>query len=54
VAAKLFEEYDGPIFGAGRVVSGHSLKHVTAAVSCYFILRMLQVRHAVAPEAATR
>jgi hypothetical protein len=54
VAAKLFEEYDGPIFGSVRVVSGHSLKHVTAAVSCYFILRMLQVRHAMAQEAVTR
>lgn len=54
VAAKLFETYDGEIFRVGGVVSGHSLKHVTAAVSCYFILRMLQVRHAVAPEAPAR
>ncbi|MGC2618337.1 MAG: hypothetical protein WA414_04795 [Acidobacteriaceae bacterium] len=54
VAAKFFETYDGEIFGAGHLVSGHSLKHVTAAVSCYFILRMLQVRHAVAPELAAR
>jgi hypothetical protein len=54
VAAKLFETYDGEIFGAGRVMSGHSLKHVTAAVSCFIILRMLQVRHAVTGETAAR
>ena len=44
VAAKLFELLDGPIYGAGHVVSGHSLKHVTAGVACWWILRMLQAR----------
>ena len=46
VAAKLFEYFDRQIYLSGKIVSGHSLKHVTAAVSCYLILRMLQVRHA--------
>jgi hypothetical protein len=46
VAAKLFEFYDAQIFDWDRVVSGHSLKHVTAAVSCWWVLRMLQVRRA--------
>lgn len=44
VAAKLFEMFDGPIYGAGHVVSGHSLKHVMAGVACWWILRMLQAR----------
>jgi len=44
VLAKLFETYDYPIFNSGHIVSGHALKHVTAAISCGFILRMLQVR----------
>ena len=44
VAAKLFEQCDYQIFRAGNIVSGHSLKHATAGVACYFILRMLQVR----------
>ena len=44
VAAKLFESLDRAIYSLGEIVSGHSLKHVTAAISCYLILRMLQVR----------
>jgi hypothetical protein len=47
VAAKLFEIFDYQIFGWGHVVSGHALKHVTAAVACIWILRMLQVRQPV-------
>jgi hypothetical protein len=45
VAAKLFELYDRAIYNLGHIVSGHSLKHVTAAISCYYVLRMLQTRH---------
>jgi hypothetical protein len=48
VAAKLFESFDRQIYLLGKIVSGHSLKHVTAGISCYLILRMLQVRHAIA------
>ena len=46
VMAKLFEYFDKPIYSFAHV-SGHSLKHITAALSCYWILRMLQHRHAV-------
>ena len=42
--AKVFEAADHPIFNLGGVVSGHTLKHVTAAVSAYWILRMLKLR----------
>jgi hypothetical protein len=42
VAAKIFEVYDYSIYRhLGHAVSGHSLKHVTAAVACYWILKML-------------
>jgi hypothetical protein len=45
VAAKLFETFDDSIYRhLGRAVSGHSLKHVTAAVACFWILAMLQHR----------
>ena len=44
VAAKLFEAYDYPIYNFRHFVSGHALKHVSAAISCCFVLRMLQVR----------
>jgi hypothetical protein len=42
--AKTFEAADHPIFSAGHVVSGHTLKHIAAAFSAYWILRMLQRR----------
>jgi hypothetical protein len=42
--AKILEAADRPIFSAGGLVSGHSLKHVAAAVSTYWILRMLKLR----------
>jgi len=44
VAAKLFEVLDKQIYSFTRVVSGHSLKHLTAGIACYWILRMLQHR----------
>jgi hypothetical protein len=46
--AKLFEAADRPIFALGRIVSGHTLKHLAAAVSAYWIVRMLRLRRAVA------
>jgi hypothetical protein len=42
--AKAFEEADKPIFRAREIVSGHTLKHIAAAISAYWILRMLQRR----------
>ena len=47
VAAKLFEVYDSQIYGLGEFVSGHSLKHVTAALSCFWILLILMKRCAI-------
>jgi hypothetical protein len=42
--AKGLEAADRPIFNMGGIVSGHTMKHVTAAVSAYWILRMLKLR----------
>ncbi len=42
--AKGFEAADRPIFAASHLVSGHTLKHLAAAVSAYRILRMLRLR----------
>jgi hypothetical protein len=44
VLAKVLEILDKPIFELGHVVSGHTLKHLAAATSGYWILRMLQKR----------
>lgn len=44
VAAKLFEALDRPVLGLGHVASGHSLKHLAAAVAGLVVCRMLWLR----------
>lgn len=46
--AKGFEAADRPIFKMRGIISGHTLKHIAAAVSAYWILRMLKLRAPVA------
>jgi hypothetical protein len=43
--AKILESLDRQIFSLGHVVSGHALKHLAAALSAYWILRMLKRRN---------
>ena len=45
--AKIFEYFDAEVFAFGRLVSGHMLKHLAAAVSAYWILRMLKARRPI-------
>lgn len=48
--AKALEHFDARVFEAtGRVVGGHALKHVVAALATYVIVRMLK-RRGVKPE----
>lgn len=42
--AKLAEIGDRSIYGLGQVISGHTIKHLLAAGSLYWILRMLRKR----------
>ncbi len=44
VLAKILEHFDGQIFQTLAVISGHSLKHVAAALGVYFYWRYLRVR----------
>ena len=44
VMAKLFEGLDRQIFRVGGFISGHTLKHLAAAIACYLVLRMLMLR----------
>jgi hypothetical protein len=44
VLAKIFEALDKQIFSLSEMVSGHTLKHLAAAVACYLVLRMLKLR----------
>lgn len=47
VIAKLCELLDKQIYSLGGMVSGHTLKHLFAGLSAYWILRMLWLRRAV-------
>ena len=42
--AKVFELLDREIFALAGVVSGHTLKHLTAAIAIWWLLRMLKKR----------
>ena len=44
VLAKVVEVLDSEVFAIGRIVSGHTLKHIVAAVAAFWILRMLRHR----------
>jgi hypothetical protein len=52
VLAKLLETFDGQVFAAGHIVSGHTLKHIAAALAGYWLLRMLQERRIKGAEGA--
>jgi hypothetical protein len=56
--AKVFEFADKPVYSAGGLLSGHTLKHLAAAAAPFAILRYFQVRQPVAavgqPEGAGR
>jgi hypothetical protein len=47
--AKVLELGDSAIFSAGHVVSGHSLKHVSAAAGVGFLVAALKRRHPLGP-----
>ena len=43
-AAKVAEMLDAPIYALGGIVSGHTLKHLLAALAVWWLLRMIQLR----------
>jgi len=47
--AKVFEIADAKVFAVGQLVSGHTLKHLAAAVATLLIIRMLRLRGPVTP-----
>jgi|SRR5215469_5353234 len=47
VLAKVLEILDKPIFSLGHIVSGHTLKHLAAALAGYSILRMIRRRRPI-------
>ncbi len=49
VLAKVLEETDRQVFALSHAVSGHTLKHMSAAAAGYWILRMLKKREVLLP-----
>jgi len=45
--AKLLEFYDGAVYSAGSILSGHTLKHLAAAAACFAVLRYFQSRQPI-------
>ena len=45
ILAKTFEVLDRQIFSVGHIVSGHTLKHLAAALGVYWVFHMLARRH---------
>ena len=45
--AKVAEVLDAWIYALGGIVSGHTLKHLIAAIAAYWLLRMLRRREAI-------
>jgi hypothetical protein len=44
VAAKFLEFFDREIMALGQIVSGHTLKHIAAALAGFMLCRMLWLR----------
>jgi len=44
VLSKVLETFDKELLAVGHLVSGHTLKHVAAAIAGLFVLRMLLLR----------
>ena len=47
VVARLVEVFDSAIYAAGGMLSGHTLKHLVAALAAFWVLRMIRLRRAV-------
>ena len=52
VLAKVFETFDRSFFDLGHLLSGHTLKHLAAAVAGLFVCHMLLRRSLCAPSLA--
>lgn len=48
VVAKACEFLDAEIYALGGIISGHTLKHLTAAMALWWVLRMLRKRTPIA------
>ena len=47
VIAKVFEYFDTQIYTFNHFVSGHTLKHLAAAISCWYLLKLFKNKYVV-------
>jgi hypothetical protein len=52
--AKLVEVLDAQIYALGHFVSGHTLKHLLAALAVWWLVRMLERRSPLSPPSSVR
>jgi len=52
--SKAFELLDASTFALGHIVSGHTLKHLAAAMALYYVLWTLQKRHPLAAKPSAK
>jgi ceramidase len=52
--AKLYEFLDKDLYSLGQILSGHTLKHIGAAVSCYMILSWIRNRRFITNPSVAR
>ncbi|HWK02181.1 MAG TPA: ceramidase domain-containing protein [Puia sp.] len=45
VVAKLLEKFDSPVYSTLHFISGHSLKHLAAAVSTWYLVKLFEQKH---------
>lgn len=50
VLAKVFEHFDRELLALGGIISGHSVKHIAAAIGALVVCRMLWQRSLAVPE----
>jgi len=45
VFAKVLEHFDQEIYAAIKIISGHSLKHLAAAMATWWLVRMFRMKY---------
>lgn len=45
VIAKIFEHFDLQVYEVGHIVSGHTLKHLAAAVTTWYLVRIFKIKY---------
>ncbi|WP_164974170.1 ceramidase [Filimonas effusa] len=49
IVAKILERYDDLLFHKIKLISGHSLKHIAAAVATWYMVTFFRIRHIKSP-----